>query len=224
MNWRLRLSLQEFWFWGFFFTSYCSASSIVRMTSTTNFVGLLFSWLLSFCLSFLFLLIAPAVPGCNRKDVSSCSSAGSCKLDRRAGPLHGTQGGRGGGEVHLVPREAVTDSVVAKECGIARRWPLGVAVMGVLKCSDWFLVAIEILPSCFVLLSRASSPSLVVVGDAVLVLQMPVIPCLCHYCRKTWRWKLWSVKYLRLNEKTSDFPSLITMSHLFLGSWLFSNA
>jgi len=80
------------------------------------------------------LLISPAVPTWNRKDVSSCSSAGYCKLETRAGPLRGAQGGRGGGEVHLLLLcGVVTNSVVATECSITHRWVLGVSVTGILK-------------------------------------------------------------------------------------------
>lgn len=153
-----------------------------------------------FCSVFLFLLLCCSQMQ-HKGHVSSCSSAGYCKLEPRAGPLHGTHGRRGDSEVRLPWPEAVTDSVVAKECDIMGRWLLGMAVMGILKCFDWFLVAIDILSGCLVLLSAALSPSPVTVGNAALALQMPVIPCLCHYYRKTWRCELWRVKYLRSNKK-----------------------
>lgn len=68
--------------------------------------------------------------------VSSCSSVRYCKLETRAGPLHGTHGGRGGSEDCLPLCEVVTDFVVTKKCGITCRWLLGMAVMGILKCFD----------------------------------------------------------------------------------------
>lgn len=169
------------------------------MNSTTNFAGPLFFLAFFFFFSSSLFLLLCCSQMQQKGHVFSCFSAGYCKLDPRAGPLHGTHGGRGDGEVHWPRPEAVTDSVVTTECGITGRWLLGMAVMGILKCFDWFLVAIDILSGCLVLLSTALSPSPVTVGNAALALQMPVIPCLCHYYRKTWRCELWRVKSLRSN-------------------------
>lgn len=176
-------------------------------------------------------VISSAVPKCNRKGM--CLPAVlliTLNLEQELIPSEGPMEG----EVAAWSSSRLLWVVL--ECIIICRWLLGMPVTRVLGRCDRFLEAIEILSGYLLLLSSSPSPSPVIVGDAAFILQMPVIRCPCHRCRKMWRHetkrvKASKTKWKKKNEKRkkqlaisfsnnleSSFCGVIIFSMLRVGS------
>lgn len=83
---------------------------------------------------------------------------------------------------HLMLCEGVTKSQRSVMSPAGGYWLLAVRDVEMIRLSSgsyWDFTQL------LVLLSAVSSPSLVIMGDAALVPQLPIIPCPCHY------WKMW---------------------------------
>lgn len=155
------------------------------MKSTTNFRGLLFFW---FCF---FLSVFFCCSQMQQKGyVSSCSSAGYCKLETRAVPLHGTNGRRGGGEIYLLLCEVVTDFVVTGEVA---GWN---GCEGDLEMLWFFFIFFFLVIEIFIPLACIAIYSFVSKscddGRCILSFSNASSPLPFH-CGKTWRCELWNL-------------------------------